>query len=132
MSKVLIIDDDASMQSLYQRTFTLEGFTVDVAKGGAEGLEKAAATPQPDIILLDMMMTVVNGLEVLEKLKANAVTGHIPVIVMSNYSELNITTRANELGASYYIVKSDVEPANVVETVQGILAKGETGQDTPS
>lgn len=123
MAKVLIIDDDATMQSLYLRTFQLEGFTVEVAASGTEGLEKAAASPQPDIILLDMMMPVVNGLEVLEKLKANAATSHIPVVVMSNYSEYNITSRANELGASYYLVKSDIEPTNVVETVRGILEK---------
>ena len=121
--KVLIIDDDASMQSLYLRTFQLEGFTAEVAKGGAEGIEKAIASPQPDIILLDMMMPTVNGLEVLEKLKANTSTSNIPVIVMSNYSELNVTTRASELGARYYIVKSDVEPANVVETVRTILGQ---------
>jgi CheY-like chemotaxis protein len=124
MAKVLIIEEDASMQSLYQRVFQLEGFTVEVAKSGTEGLELTALTPQPDIILLDMMMPVVNGLEVLEKLKANDATKSIPVIVMSNYSELNITSRANELGASYYLVKSDVEPAHVVDVVRGILEKG--------
>lgn len=121
MAKVLIIDDDASMQSLYLRTFQLEGFTVDVAASGTEGLEKAATSPLPDVILLDMMMPVVNGLEVLEKLKADAATSSIPVIVMSNYSELNITNQANQLGASYYLVKSDVEPSTVVQTVRDIL-----------
>ncbi|HSX42762.1 MAG TPA: response regulator [Candidatus Saccharimonadales bacterium] len=123
MSKVLIVDDDASMQSLYQRIFQLEGFTVDVAKSGTEGLEKAAATPQPDIILLDMMMPVVNGIEVLEKIKADSATSKIPVIVMSNYSELNITARATQLGASYYLIKSNTEPASVMEMVRGVLAK---------
>jgi len=121
MTKVLIIDDDASMQTLYLRIFELEGFTTEVATGGAEGLEKAAASPQPDVILLDMMMPIVNGLEVLEKLKKNDATSHIPVIVMSNYSELNITTRATQLGARAYLVKSDIEPIDAVKNVRWVL-----------
>jgi putative two-component system response regulator len=123
MAKVLIIDDDPSMQSLYQRVFQLEGFTVDVAKSGTEGLEKATVAPLPDIILLDMMMPVVNGLEVLGKLRATPATEKIPVIVMSNYSEFNIKNHADELGISYYLVKSDTEPATAVDLVRGVLSK---------
>lgn len=127
MTKVLIIDDDPSMQSLYQRVFSLESFAVEVASGGTIGLEKAH-TFSPDIILLDMMMPQVNGLEVLEKLKADPATSAIPVIVMSNYSELNITTRAIQLGANQYIVKSDTDPSAVVEMVREVI--GQTGQTT--
>jgi len=121
MAKVLIIDDDQSMQSLYQRIFTLEGFEVEVASGGIEGLEKALSF-SPDIILLDMMMPVVNGLEVLSKLKADDRLKDIPVIVMSNYSEMGITAHAMELGATQYFVKSDIEPVNLVAVVRTTLA----------
>lgn len=122
MSQVLIVDDDSSMRSLFQRVFALEGFKVEIAAGGAEGLEKAQ-TLHPDIILLDMMMPGVNGLEVLEKLKADPVTKPIPVIVMSNYSELNIATRATQLGAAQYLIKSDLDPTKAVEVVRGALAQ---------
>ncbi len=121
MAKVLIIDDDQSMQSLYQRIFTLEGFEVEIASGGIEGLEKALSF-SPDIILLDMMMPVVNGLEVLSKLKADDRLKDIPVIVMSNYSEMGITAHAMELGATQYFVKSDIEPVNLVAVVRTTLA----------
>lgn len=121
MAKVLIIDDDGSMQSLYQRVFTLEGFTVEVAAGGTAGMEKAQ-TANPDVILLDMMMPGVNGLEVLGKLKENPATSNIPVIVMSNYSEFNITSRATQLGAAKYLVKSDTDPTNLVEMVRSLLS----------
>jgi len=121
MAKVLIIDDDQSMQSLYQRIFTLEGFEVEVASGGIEGVEKALSG-SPDIILLDMMMPVVNGLEVLSKLKADDRLKDIPVIVMSNYSEMGITAHAMELGATQYFVKSDIEPVNLVAVVRTTLA----------
>ncbi|HSX06748.1 MAG TPA: response regulator [Candidatus Saccharimonadia bacterium] len=122
MAKVLIIDDDQSMQSLYQRIFSLEGFEVKVATGGVAGLEQAQSF-QPDVILLDMMMPGVNGLEVLGKLKADDKVKHIPVIVMSNYSELSITTHAMQLGASQYLVKSDIEPSELVSVVRATLAK---------
>jgi CheY-like chemotaxis protein len=130
MAHILIVDDDASMQSLYQRAFKLEGFTVEVAASGAAGIERAQSVPPPDLILLDMMMPVVNGLEVLEKLRANATTSNIPVIVMSNYSEFNITTRAKELGANYYLVKSDMDPGSVVQIVRDMLNKAGSDQST--
>src|SRR6266567_9543916 len=122
MPKVLIIDDDQSMQSLYQRSFSLGGFEVAVAQGGNEGFEMAQ-TGKPDIILLDMMMPGVNGLEVLEKLKADAATKTIPVIVMSNYSEQNITNRATELGADQYFIKSDIDPTALVDIVRDMLSR---------
>jgi len=122
MAKVLIIDDDQTMQALYQRVFLLEGFEVEVAEGGVVGLQKAASF-SPDIILLDMMMPVVNGLEVLEKLKSNDALKGIPVIVMSNYSELDITTHAMQLGANQYFVKSDIEPVTLVGIVRTTLGK---------
>jgi len=124
MTKVLIVDDDQTMRSLYERVFSLEGFTVELGEGGKTGLEKAQ-TVAPDIILLDMMMPGVNGLEVLEKLKADPATAHIPVIVMSNYSELNISTRAIDLGAAQYLIKSDVDPSVAVEIVRKTLGQAE-------
>jgi len=122
MAKVLIIDDDQTMQALYQRVFVLEGFEVEVADGGVIGLQKAASF-SPDIILLDMMMPVVNGLEVLGKLKGDEMLKDIPVIVMSNYSELDITTHAMQLGASQYFIKSNIEPVALVGIVRTTLAK---------
>ncbi len=120
MAKVLIIDDDQSMQALYQRILVLEGFDVKVAPGGVAGLEQVQ-TFQPDIILLDMMMPGVNGLEVLGKLKADEKTKNIPVIVMSNYSELNITTHAMQLGANQYLIKSDTEPSELVSVIRATV-----------
>jgi CheY-like chemotaxis protein len=126
MTKVLIIDDDELMQTLYQRVFSLEGFEVAIAISGAAGLEKAVSF-QPDIILLDMMMPVVNGLEVLGKLKADPAVKQIPVIVCSNYSEQSMLNRAIALGASHYLVKSDSDPDEVLRIVRGVLA----GNSTP-
>jgi DNA-binding response OmpR family regulator len=121
MAKVLIIDDDQTMQSLYQRILLVEGFEVEVAPGGLAGLEKAQSF-HPDIILLDMMMPGVNGLEVLGKLKSDEKVKDIPVIVMSNYSELNITTHAMQLGANQYLIKSDTEPSELVGVIRATLA----------
>lgn len=128
MTKVLIIDDDGTMRSLYERVFTLEGFTVELADSGKTGMEKVQTT-NPDIVLLDMMMPVINGLEVLEKIKADPATSHIPVIVMSNYSELSISTRAIQLGADQYLIKSDTDPSNAVEIVRKTLGQAQESTD---
>jgi CheY-like chemotaxis protein len=131
MTKVLIIEDDESIRSLYQRAFSLEGFEVDAAAGGSVGLEKAQAA-RPDIILLDMMMPVMNGLETLRKLKDIPGLSDVPVIILSNYSDQDITNRAVALGAAFYVIKSDVDPAEVVEVARNTISKTGASEGKPS
>lgn len=132
MPKVLLIEDDESVQALYKRVFSLEGFEIEIADGGQAGLDRVEAY-HPDIVLLDMMMPSMNGLEVLSKLKASPSTNQIPVIALTNISEMRISEEAISRGAAMYLIKSDTEPDKAVSIVRDLLSKyGSNATTNPS
>jgi CheY-like chemotaxis protein len=81
--KILVIDDDVIAQNMLQSTLTTEGYSVSVASGGEEGLEKAVAE-LPDLIILDIMMPGMDGVDVAGFLKTNPSTEKIPIIFLSS------------------------------------------------
>jgi adenylate cyclase len=103
-SHILVVDDNASNRDLLERRLSREGYRVTVAESGARALAFAAAD-QPDLVLLDLMMPGMSGFEVLCRLKADARTRHIPVIVISALDELDSTVRCIEAGAEDYLPK---------------------------
>lgn len=121
MAKVLITEDDPLMSRMYQKIFTFEGYEVVMAGNGEEGLEKAKLE-KPTIILLDVMMPKMNGLQMLEKLKLDPATKSIPVIMLTNLAGEKDAENAMTKGAVKYIVKSEYEPKAVVDMVKEILA----------
>ncbi len=120
MAKVLIIEDDPFMRSLYKNTFELEGFQVELANDGEKGLNAAKANV-PDIILLDIMMPQMNGLQALEQLKLDPDLQKIPVAMLSNLTEEQDAQKALSKGALKYIIKSEYEPQEIVSMVREIL-----------
>jgi DNA-binding response OmpR family regulator len=122
MTKVLLIEDDPLIYRLYQKLFSLEGFEVELAENGQQGLKKLE-TYHPDIMLMDIMMPTMNGLEMLVKLKANPDTKDIPVIVLTNIADMNVTQLALSQGAVLCIIKSQTEPSEVVNSVKAVLSK---------
>ncbi len=129
MAKILIIEDDPLMSRMYQKIFTLEGYEVDVAVDGYEGLEKTRAA-KPTVILLDIMMPKLNGIQVLEKLKIDPATKAIPVIILTNLAGTRDAENAMLKGAVKYIIKSEYEPKQIVSMVKEILA-GYTRDQAP-
>jgi CheY-like chemotaxis protein len=130
MAKLLITEDDPLMSRMYQKIFTFEGFEVVMAADGQEGLDKAREV-NPTLILLDVMMPKLNGLQVLEKLKADPATKAIPVIMLTNLAGQQDAENALSKGAIKYIVKSEYDPKQVADMVKEILA-GYTRNDIPS
>ena len=122
MQKVLLVEDDPLVYRLYQKLFKLENFEIETAENGQIGLDKLK-TFHPDIILLDVMMKTMNGLDMLTKLKADKATADIPVVVLTNVADMRITQLASEHGAVTVLIKSQSEPADVVGMVKGVLAK---------
>lgn len=129
MAKILIVEDDSLMSRMYQKIFTFEGYEVEIATNGQEGFEKARLT-KPTIILLDVMMPVLNGLQTLEKLKLDPETKTIPVIMLTNLAGQQDAETAMTKGAVKYIIKSEHEPKEVANMVKEILA-GYTRNDVP-
>lgn len=129
MSKILIIEDDPLMSRMYQKIFIFEKYEVEMAGDGVEGLDKARAS-KPTLILLDVMMPKMNGLETLSKLKADPETKSIPVVMLTNLAGQQDAETAMSKGAVKYIIKSEYEPKQVADMVKGILA-GYTRDEVP-
>ncbi len=130
MIKVLIVEDDPLISRMYQKIFTFQKHEVEVANDGEEGLAKAKST-DPTIILLDVMMPKMNGLEVLERLKADDATKKIPVIMLTNLSGQQDAETALITGAVKYIIKSEHTPKEIADLVEEVVA-GYTRDDVPS
>ena len=118
---ILITEDDPLMSRMYQKIFTFEGYEVVMAADGQEGLDKAREI-KPTMILLDVMMPKLNGLQVLEKLKADPETKAIPVVMLTNLAGQQDAESALAKGAIKYIVKSEYEPKQVADMVKELLA----------
>lgn len=129
MAKILIVEDDPLMSRMYQKIFSFEGYQLDIAGDGEEGLEKIR-TQKPNLILLDVMMPKMNGFQVLEKIKADPETKKIPVIMLTNLAGQADAEKAITMGAVKYIVKSEYEPKQVTNMVKEIL-KGYTRDEVP-
>ena len=129
MAKILIIEDDPLMSRMYQKIFSLEGFEVDIAIDGLEGLEKSREV-KPTLILLDIMMPRLNGLQVLEKLKLDPEMKKIPVVILTNLAGSRDAENAMLKGAVKYIVKSEYDPKQIVTMIKEILS-GYTRDQVP-
>jgi CheY-like chemotaxis protein len=120
--KILVAEDDKFLIRAYSTKLTKEGFTVIMAANGNEAVEKTK-TEKPDIILLDLIMPLKNGFDVLYELKQDEATKNIPVIITSNLSQETDIKRGKDLGADDYLVKSDTPIQAIVEKVKQVLAK---------
>ena len=129
MARILIVEDDPLISRMYQAVFKFEEFEVDMARNGEEGLEKVRKF-RPTLVLLDIMMPKLNGLDVLEEMKSDPKLKKIPVVVLTNLSGMKDAETALELGAVKYIVKTQNKPKAVVRQVKEILA-GYTRGEVP-
>jgi len=115
-AKILIVEDDPYVRRVYQRLFEFSKYEVQQAATGTEGLE-IARSKQPNLILLDLMLPTVSGLDVLKDLKSKKETKDIPVLVLTNLGEEQVMETALSLGADGYMVKADFTPEQVLEQV---------------
>ena len=103
--KILIIDDEQDLVKLVKEILELEDFQVSCAYDGEEGLKKATSEI-PDLILLDIKMPGANGFQVLERLKIDETTSHIPVVMLTTSTLRQDRDKAFDLGAVDYVIKS--------------------------
>jgi signal transduction histidine kinase/DNA-binding response OmpR family regulator/serine phosphatase RsbU (regulator of sigma subunit) len=102
-ARVLVVDDNADMRG-YVSTLLSELYDVDTAANGRQGLEKARLEP-PDLVLTDVMMPELDGFQLLAKLRADAATSHVPVIMLSARAGEEATVEGLDAGADDYLVK---------------------------
>lgn len=120
MIKIAIIEDDPVISQMYRMKFEADGFEVQSADNGADGVKLVEAV-MPDLILLDMQMPLMNGSEALELIRKQDWGKNIPVIVLTNLGEEEAPKNLRALGIHSYIVKADLTPRQVVERVKTAL-----------
>lgn len=121
---ILIVEDDLSLAQMYATKLKAEGFEVDIAHDGREGLGKIR-DEGPSLVLLDILMPNLDGIEMLRQAKADPRTQQIPIIVLTNLSLTAQTEQALRTGAEGYLVKSETTPNQVVKKIKSILATKE-------
>ena len=119
-TKIAIIEDDGVIRQMYRMKFEGEGFEVEVAENGRDGVALVQHM-KPDIILLDMHMPEMDGSTALTKIRAEKWGKDIPVIVLTNLGEEESPKSLRALGISGYIVKADFTPRQVVARVKDAL-----------
>ncbi|OGG43147.1 hypothetical protein A3G50_01860 [Candidatus Jorgensenbacteria bacterium RIFCSPLOWO2_12_FULL_42_11] len=126
MAKIFLVEDDPLMVNLYERAFKLSGYEVEIAFDGQEALRKLKKMkPSPTLILMDVMMPVMNGLDALKEIKQNPTFENfkrLPVVMLTNLAGQEDAEKALSLGAITYLVKSQYEPKEVVAKIKEIAA----------
>jgi CheY-like chemotaxis protein len=120
MKKVLLVEDDDMMLRMYKKVFTFGGFEVIVAENGEDGLARAKET-KPDLIILDVMMPKMNGLELLDKLKDDPKLKQIPTVMLTNLGMDHEIKKALDRGALLYLIKNEHDPKKVFEMVKELI-----------
>lgn len=120
--KILIIEDDFFICELYQRQLQKEQYEVVSASDGAEGLIQATQQ-KPDLILLDIMLPRLNGLDLLRTIKSKPETKDIPVILLTNLGQDSVIKEGFSLGAEGYLIKSAYTPSQIINEIKSFLDK---------
>lgn len=115
--KILLVEDDTALASVYRSRLELEGFDVKEVNNGEDALS-AAVEYRPDLILLDAMMPKISGFDVLDILRNTPETANMRVVMLTALSQAKDKQRAEELGADDYLVKSQVVISDVVERIR--------------
>lgn len=122
--KIFIVDDDSFLLDMYSTKFKKAGYTVSVAVGADECVEKIKAGFDPDIFVFDLIMPKMNGIDLFKKLKNNNLLKESTVnIILSNQGKSEDLERVKDLGVDGYIVKALYTPSEVVEKVEEIFNK---------
>lgn len=119
--KIAIIEDDQTISQMYRVKFESEGYEVEVANGGVNGLE-LVKDMSPDIVLLDLMMPDMNGDEMLVKMRKEPWGKTVKVIILTNMGEQEAPDILKELNVLDFIVKAEMTPRQVAEIVKQKLA----------
>lgn len=118
--RILLVEDDRFLRRACEASLRQRGLTVTTAADGEEGL-RLARSELPDLVLLDMLMPKLSGLEVLRALRGDEATHRVPVLILSNSSREQDIAEVNSLGVSGYFVKSNLSLQELGELVQRVL-----------
>jgi len=130
-AKILIIEDEADLVGVLQYNLKKEGYAVRTAGAGAEGVRLLAEEPPPDLVVLDLMLPDISGIDVCRQIRGDVRTRGIPVLMLTAKGEESDRVRGFEVGADDYVTK----PFSVRELmlrVKALLRRGKVGEELPS
>ena len=119
--KLLVADDDVTLRELYEERMRTEGYIILSAVDGEEAIQKAASE-HPDVILLDVMMPKINGIDAMRMLREKEETANIPIIILTALIQEIDKIRDMMKPGDGYLIKSEIVPKDVVEKVKEALA----------
>lgn len=122
MKKILVIDDDQAFLELVKTSVDTSRYEVAAIADGVEALE-SLKKGMPDLILLDLSMPRMGGMEFLEHLKHDYADAHVPVFITSNDSSLDMISKGAELGVRGYIVKSNESMKTIMTSIDNVFAE---------
>ena len=122
MKKVLLIEDEADIRSLYAEYLRDSGYEVLEAQDGLVGYTKATEE-EWDVMLLDIMLPGQDGIALLKKVKADAKAGNRPIIALTNLNVESVINQVFDQGADGFLVKSEITPDKIVTEVESVLQK---------
>lgn len=126
ITRILVVDDEADLREMLEKLLTSRGYRVVTAANGAEAME-IVSKDKPDLVVLDVLMPVMNGREVLKRLKGDPKFSDIPVIMLTSQSSDTQVMTGYVEGADYYITK----PFNAPTLLQGIKLMEEEARSGP-
>ena len=121
MTKIAIIEDDQAISQMYRIKFEAEGYDVETAENGRLGLELIGKM-RPTIVLLDLMMPIMSGEEMLAEMRKQPWGKDIKVIILTNRGEQEIPPQVKDMHVTAVILKADMTPRQVAELVKNKLA----------
>ena len=122
-NKILLVDDDSFLLSMYSMKFEKNGFETKVATNGADALDELRKGYIPDIIIMDLIMPVMDGFTLFENIKKEKLVQDALTVMLTNQGTVSDINRAKELGINGFIVKATTIPSEVVEEVKLLLSK---------
>jgi len=127
MARIIIVEDDQTLATIYKEKIEEGGHTVSIVEDVQAVATIIAA--KPDLVILDIIMPKINGLDILREIKANSETSLIPVLLLTNVAEDASVAKGLQYGAYGYILKSETRPDQVLSRVNMMLE--ETKPPTP-
>lgn len=123
MNKILIVEDDMFVSRMYGRAFTAAGFEIDIAANGEIALKKLSSDPLPSVIMMDVRMPKMGGVELLTNIKNNQRLSMLPIAVLTNSFVSEDEKRFMTLGADLYLVKVENTVQAVVQKIQDLIRR---------
>ena len=118
MARILVVDDEASVRFLLRMAFELAGHQVEEAPNGLVAIQAVEGGRQPDLVATDFMMPLMNGGELIARLRANPVTTSLPIILISSSPGSERRTSAD------IFIRKPFDPVKLAETADALLARG--------